>query len=89
MMVDTVGFQAPFLSTVSAGEAWQILEDFPENPHYHELKENDREVLKLFYDDIDSKEKRQELVEALNSFKNDNSTPSEKTKAKSILRDFF
>ena len=27
MMVDTVGFQAPFLSTVSAGEAWQILED--------------------------------------------------------------
>lgn len=38
MMVDTVGFQAPFLSLVSAGEAWQILEDFPKNPHYHTLK---------------------------------------------------
>ncbi len=38
MMVDTVGFQAPFLSTVSAGEAWQILEDFPKNPHYHTFK---------------------------------------------------
>lgn len=37
MMVDTVGFQAPFLSLVSAGEAWQILEDFPKNPHYHTL----------------------------------------------------
>ncbi|WP_296704010.1 FAD-dependent oxidoreductase [Algoriphagus sp.] len=39
MMVDTVGFQAPFLSTVSAGEAWQILEDFPKNPHYHTFKD--------------------------------------------------
>jgi hypothetical protein len=38
MLVDTVGFQAPFLSTVSAGEAWQILEDFPKNPHYHTFK---------------------------------------------------
>ncbi len=38
MMVDTVGFQAPFLSLVSAGEAWQILEDFPKNPHYHTFK---------------------------------------------------
>jgi hypothetical protein len=38
MMIDTVGFQAPFLSLVNAGEAWQILEDFPKNPHYHTLK---------------------------------------------------
>ena len=38
MLVDTVGFQAPFLSTVSAGEAWQILEDFPKNPQYHTFK---------------------------------------------------
>jgi hypothetical protein len=38
MMIDTVGFQAPFLSLVSAGEAWQILEDFPKNPHYHTFK---------------------------------------------------
>lgn len=38
MMVDTVGFQAPFLSTVNAGEAWQILEDFPKNPQYHTFK---------------------------------------------------
>ena len=38
MMVDTVGFQAPFLSTVSAGEAWQILEDFPKHPHYNTFK---------------------------------------------------
>lgn len=38
MLVDTVGFQAPFLSTVNAGEAWQILEDFPKNPQYHTFK---------------------------------------------------
>lgn len=38
MLVDTVGFQAPFRSLVSAGEAWQILEDFPKNPHYHTFK---------------------------------------------------
>ncbi|MEP3836914.1 MAG: FAD-dependent oxidoreductase [Algibacter sp.] len=38
MLVDTVGFQAPFLSSVSAGEAWQILEDFPKNPHYYTFK---------------------------------------------------
>ena len=38
MMVDTVGFQGPFLSLANAGEAWQILEDFPKNPHYHTLK---------------------------------------------------
>ncbi|MFY7670721.1 flavin monoamine oxidase family protein [Tenacibaculum sp. MEBiC06402] len=38
MLVDTVGFQAPFLSTVNAGEAWQILEDFPKNPHYKTFK---------------------------------------------------
>lgn len=38
MMVDTVGFQGPFLSLANAGEAWQILEDFPKNPHYHTFK---------------------------------------------------
>lgn len=38
MLVDTIGFQAPFLSLANAGEAWQILEDFPKNPHYHTFK---------------------------------------------------
>lgn len=36
MMVDTFGFEGPFLSgEVSAGEAFQILEDFPANPVYY------------------------------------------------------
>ena len=36
MMLDTFGFEGPFLSgEVSAGEALQILEDFPANPVYY------------------------------------------------------
>jgi len=38
MCADTVGFRAPFFSLVSAGEAYQLLEDFPANPIFSALK---------------------------------------------------
>uniref|UniRef100_UPI004048A3C5 flavin monoamine oxidase family protein n=1 Tax=Roseivirga sp. TaxID=1964215 RepID=UPI004048A3C5 len=53
MMVDTVGFQAPFLSTVSAGEAWQILEDFPKNPHYHTLRYGFSTLIKALQKEVE------------------------------------
>ena len=53
MMVDTVGFQAPFLSTVSAGEAWQILEDFPKNPHYHTFKYGFSTLIKALQEEVE------------------------------------
>ncbi|MEZ4932987.1 MAG: FAD-dependent oxidoreductase [Saprospiraceae bacterium] len=39
MFLDTVGFEGPFLSSVSLGEAFQILEDFPENPKYYAYRQ--------------------------------------------------
>ena len=54
MMVDTVGFQAPFLSTVNAGEAWQILEDFPKNPHYHTFKYGFSTLIKALQKEVEN-----------------------------------
>jgi monoamine oxidase len=38
MMADTIGFAGPFYSQVSAGEAYQILEDFPADPTFYTLE---------------------------------------------------
>jgi hypothetical protein len=38
MLADAVGFGAPFFSLVSAGEAYQILEDFPASPMFYTLQ---------------------------------------------------
>ena len=38
MLTDTLGFRGPFQGLPNAGEAWQILEDFPANPQYFTLK---------------------------------------------------
>ena len=38
MLTHTIGFEGPFLSEVSAGEAFQILEDFPKNPTYYTFR---------------------------------------------------
>lgn len=34
MMAHAIGFQGPFLSLMNAGEAFQLLEDFPSDPSY-------------------------------------------------------
>ena len=39
MLSETLGFEGPFLSLANAGEAFQILEDFPANPTYFTFKE--------------------------------------------------
>ena len=38
MLTDTLGFRGPFQGLPNAGEAWQILEDFPADPQYFTLK---------------------------------------------------
>ena len=39
MLCDTVGFEGPFLSMANAGDAMQILEDFPKDPDYFTFKD--------------------------------------------------
>ena len=39
MVTETSGFRGPFQALPNAGEAWQILEDFPANPPYFTLKD--------------------------------------------------
>ena len=39
MMVHSIGFEGPFQSLMNAGEAFQLLEDFPTNPTYFTLRE--------------------------------------------------
>ncbi|HEX6368619.1 MAG TPA: FAD-dependent oxidoreductase [Longimicrobium sp.] len=34
MLAQTLGFESPFWSTMNAGEAFQLMEDFPQNPTY-------------------------------------------------------
>jgi hypothetical protein len=38
MLTEVLGFRGPFQGLPNAGEAWQILEDFPANPQYFTLK---------------------------------------------------
>lgn len=38
MLTNTSGFRALFQALPNAGEAWQVLEDFPANPQYFTLK---------------------------------------------------
>ena len=38
MLSHAVGFEGPFLSLANAGEAFQILEDFPKNPQYYTFR---------------------------------------------------
>lgn len=39
MVTETCGFRGPFQGLPNAGEAWQILEDFPANPEYFTLRD--------------------------------------------------
>jgi len=59
------------------------------NSTKNELVEEDREILKIFYDEVGSKEDREALVQALNDFKKKDSSPSLKSRAKKTLRNFF
>ncbi len=39
MLSHTIGFEAPFRDVINAGEAFQLLGDFPSNPSYHTLRD--------------------------------------------------
>jgi monoamine oxidase len=55
MLADTVGFAAPFFSLVSAGEAYQILEDFPAQPEYSTLADGYSTLPQTLTEKIESK----------------------------------
>jgi monoamine oxidase len=55
MLADTVGFAAPFFSLVSAGEAYQILEDFPAQPEYSTLEDGYSTLPQTLTEKIESK----------------------------------
>lgn len=38
MLSETIGFAGPFKSLANAGDAWQILADFPKDPSYYTFK---------------------------------------------------
>jgi len=38
MLTHSLGFEGPFLSWMSAGEAFQLMEDFPKNPTYYTFR---------------------------------------------------
>jgi hypothetical protein len=38
MMAHSMGFEGPFISLMNAGEAFQLMEDFPSNPKYFTFK---------------------------------------------------
>lgn len=46
MLTDVLGFRGPFQGLPNAGEAWQILEDFPANPQYFTLKRGFSSLIK-------------------------------------------
>jgi len=46
MLTDVLGFRGPFQGLPNAGEAWQILEDFPANPKYFTLKRGFSSVIR-------------------------------------------
>lgn len=54
MFTHTIGFEGPFLSLVNAGEAWQILEDFPMNPHYWTFKYGYSTLIKALQSEIEA-----------------------------------
>ncbi len=39
MLSETIGFAGPFKGLVNAGDAWQILADFPKDPSYYTFEE--------------------------------------------------
>lgn len=54
LFASALGFEGPFLSMVNAGEAWQILEDFPKNPHYFTFRNGFSTLIKALSKEIES-----------------------------------
>ncbi len=52
MLADVLGFRGPFQGLPNAGEAWQILEDFPANPQYFTLKRGFSSLIRKLEDKV-------------------------------------
>ena len=53
MIADSVGFRGPFQGLPNAGEAWQILMDFPANPEYYTLKRGFSTLITRLQDQVE------------------------------------
>lgn len=52
MLTEVLGFRGPFQGLPNAGEAWQILEDFPANPQYFTLKKGFSSLISKLQDKV-------------------------------------
>ena len=52
MLTDTLGFRGPFQGLPNAGEAWQILEDFPADPQYFTLKKGFSSLIRRLEEEV-------------------------------------
>jgi len=52
MLTEALGFRGPFQGLPNAGEAWQILEDFPANPQYFTLKRGFSSLIRKLEDKV-------------------------------------
>ncbi|WP_064966909.1 flavin monoamine oxidase family protein [Tenacibaculum ovolyticum] len=52
MLTEVLGFRGPFQGLPNAGAAWQILEDFPENPQYFTLKRGFSSLIRKLEDEV-------------------------------------
>lgn len=59
------------------------------NNSSNELGEQEREILELFYDNVDNEIERGQLVKALNDYRSDKTSTKIKSKAKKVLTHFF
>jgi monoamine oxidase len=52
MLTEVLGFRGPFQGLPNAGEAWQILEDFPADPQYFTLKNGFSSLIRKLEDKV-------------------------------------
>ncbi|WP_299252074.1 hypothetical protein [uncultured Lacinutrix sp.] len=67
----------------------QQFADYIINNKENKLNELDRKFIKLIYDNTDSKEEREELLESLSTIKDDSSSEAKKKESKSTLGRFL
>jgi monoamine oxidase len=52
LLSHVLGFAGPYLSLMSAGEAFQLLEDFPENPRFHTFVDGFSTLTQAVYEEV-------------------------------------
>jgi len=82
MLSHALGFAGPYLSLMSAGEAFQLLKDFPPNPQFHTFQDGFSTLTEKVYEEIIKMGAEVHLSTNVNNFtKGENGFELELTKA--------